>query len=467
MVLGKVAATSLETALRLLAALPLVAIPFLIGGISLPQFALTALATWNLMFLSLAIGVCVSAYCVSGRTAVGVTFGLLAFLTLGFPIVGEEVFNIRLSSREAPFFYMLCPLYTMEICLDRPQRLQSFNFLMNMAGIHALGWVCLLIACRRTRDSWREMIDSPFVAKWRDRFTRWSKGAAEARRAWRTLMLDQNPVGWLEGRDRLQIRVLWILLLASGALFIVLDLAQQGWPDDDFVILWGMFSHYIFCLWVALQSPRRLADDKQSGALELLLCTPMHPKEIVRGTLGMLIRRFGWAYLMLLAIDAYLMLSYLIVRRRNWDFHEPYVLLSLYSLLVCPLQVYAFAHVGVFQGLAQANSTRASAILVGKLGVLPWCLFIVTVFALEFARRQFNIFPRMSGEFAFAMWTFVHVLVCGFFVGHAHWHLSRNFHFFARRTPRSKAKEHGLISENAASTQTPSRYVRVSPAPKA
>ncbi len=37
------------------------------------------------------------------------------------------------------------------------------------------------------------------------------------------------------------------------------------------------------CLCLVIDAPRRLADDKQSGALELLLCTSLAAEEIVRG----------------------------------------------------------------------------------------------------------------------------------------------------------------------------------------
>src|SRR5215468_1333048 len=70
-------------------------------------------------------------------------------------------------------------------------------------------------------------------------------------------------------------------------------LQAPAWPDEDVAIGWAIWAHYILCLWIAIQAPRRLADDKQSGALELLLCTPLTPREIVRGSMGILRRQFG------------------------------------------------------------------------------------------------------------------------------------------------------------------------------
>ena len=48
-------------------------------------------------------------------------------------------------------------------------------------------------------------------------------------------------------------------------------------------MLWPIYTLYMLCLWIAIQVPRRLADDKESGALELLLGTPVTPARIVQG----------------------------------------------------------------------------------------------------------------------------------------------------------------------------------------
>ena len=78
-VLGKTAAASLNMVLTLMAALPVVAIPMLMGGVSLMQLAFVMLALVTIMFLSLAIGVCASSLFASSRASLGVTIGFLLF----------------------------------------------------------------------------------------------------------------------------------------------------------------------------------------------------------------------------------------------------------------------------------------------------------------------------------------------------------------------------------------------------
>ena len=78
-VFGKTAAASLSTVLALTAALPVVAIPILMGGVSLMQLAVVMLALVNIMFLSLAIGVCASSLFASARASLAVTLAVLFF----------------------------------------------------------------------------------------------------------------------------------------------------------------------------------------------------------------------------------------------------------------------------------------------------------------------------------------------------------------------------------------------------
>ena len=61
-VLGKFIATSLNAFYGLLALLPVMALPLLLGGVTGAEFWRTALALVNALFFSLAPGICVSAF---------------------------------------------------------------------------------------------------------------------------------------------------------------------------------------------------------------------------------------------------------------------------------------------------------------------------------------------------------------------------------------------------------------------
>jgi ABC-type transport system involved in multi-copper enzyme maturation permease subunit len=430
-VLGKMAAASFGVVLGLIAAAPVVAIPILMGGVTLIHLSYFALAVVNVMFLSLATGTFMSSLCRSGRKSLALTVGVLLALTFAIPILGTSVFGIRPGMRNSQWFYLFCPLLTMDYALNGLRR-PVWLFWVNMGGLHGLAWLCLLIACWRTATSWRDLPASVWLARWNQRLERFSKGTTRARRRWKRLMLERNPVAWLEGRHWFEPRVLWAIIFIYAAYLITTHLIDpQYWPSRDMMDALPFFSHYILCLWLAIQAPRRLADDKQSGALELLLCTPATPKTIVRGTMSILRRRFGLALLALLMVDLFLIYSFFDVNggwREFWK--DDCYKLIIGGALVFPLQVWSLARVGLYQGLAQSSSLRATFMVAWKIGVLPlvlWFTFMMTSEAL-------GLLNGVSDTFILSALACAHIFTCLFFLAHASWNLHWNFRRLAAQS---------------------------------
>jgi 23S rRNA (cytosine1962-C5)-methyltransferase len=103
-VLGKMAAASFGVVLGLTAAAPVIAIPMLMGGVTLSHLSYVAMAISNAMFLSLAIGTFASSLCHSGRKSLALTIGVLLFLTFGIPILGVTVLGRLTSFRHLGLF---------------------------------------------------------------------------------------------------------------------------------------------------------------------------------------------------------------------------------------------------------------------------------------------------------------------------------------------------------------------------
>src|SRR5437762_7989497 len=66
-VLGKLAATSLGAFYAVLAVVPMLAVPLLIGGVTPGEFGRMAIVAINTLFFSLSIGICISALSRSAR----------------------------------------------------------------------------------------------------------------------------------------------------------------------------------------------------------------------------------------------------------------------------------------------------------------------------------------------------------------------------------------------------------------
>src|SRR5262249_53779513 len=107
-VLGKIAAASLDMVLTFIGALPVLAISFMLGGVGLKLFCEVTLVLLNTMFLSLAVAVCCSSLSTGAREALGLTLVALLFLTFGLPLLGEGVFKVRIHTWPAILLYMTC-----------------------------------------------------------------------------------------------------------------------------------------------------------------------------------------------------------------------------------------------------------------------------------------------------------------------------------------------------------------------
>src|SRR6185369_12406538 len=78
-VLGKLTAHSVNAFYSVVAVLPMLAIPLLMGGITFGEVARTALVALNTLFFSLTAGICVSALSRSPQRAVSGTLLLIVF----------------------------------------------------------------------------------------------------------------------------------------------------------------------------------------------------------------------------------------------------------------------------------------------------------------------------------------------------------------------------------------------------
>lgn len=429
-VLGKIAALSIDLVLGIAAVLPIMAIPMLFGGVGLGRFVGTALSLFALLFLSLAVGACASAVCTSGRVAFATALLFLALLTFAIPAVADGLFGIAPYHPLGKWVYSFCPLWTFIGTFETAGTL-TWQRWVNLGGIHALSWVMLLIACKLTSHSRVERPGAGFQQLVLRQLQTIQRGSQRFRTRWRDRMLEANPVAWLLGRDRSQHRLIWTVVLFSTAIWLIKHVETPArWPDGDLAILWPFFSHYTFCLWIAIEAPRRLIDDKESGALELLLCTPVPPEQILSGCKAHLRRLFVRPLLFLLLFYIYGVLALLWFSTAPGN--QEIYMLAVRGIFVIPVQVYTLFRVGLYQGLVSGNSIKATVWLVAKVCVLPYVLFVGwMVFCEEYGRAIG--FPRLTQTFVFNTWAIAHLLANAALAIHANSRLL-DFRTLAART---------------------------------
>src|SRR5437899_156646 len=106
-VLGKMAATALQVFYGLVAMMPILAIPILMGGVTAGEFWRVALALIDLLLFGVASGIFASSVSFVERKAVGSAFLIVGFMTLGIPIVAQVIEG---SARNSSLPDILLPL---------------------------------------------------------------------------------------------------------------------------------------------------------------------------------------------------------------------------------------------------------------------------------------------------------------------------------------------------------------------
>src|SRR5205085_12159068 len=112
-------------------------------------------------------------------------------------------------------------------------------------------------------------------------------------RAFRRRLLAVNPFFWLAARARLKPVGVWTVfgLIGCGWAWGV-GKFQRDWLDPSTYMVTALVLGLLMEGWIASETGRHLAEDRQTGALELLLSTPLSVRQILAGQWQALLRQF-------------------------------------------------------------------------------------------------------------------------------------------------------------------------------
>ena len=284
-VLGKLAAAGCEIAYQMLALVPMMAIPLLVGGVGPVALAMLMLALANGLVMALSFGLLGSLWSRDPRQAVGLAASFLLATTV-FPwgVLGY------LSSREgarpvAEYLAVVLPSPVVPFLVV--VRSQTFLPLQAMFVAVALqstfSFLVLAYTARQVRSVWRQGGKRGWRARWRDFADRIRFGNPAVRAARRPRLLAEGAWVWLSRRERLKPVLPWILVVSLVAIEVwIARTIGANWAMGELSSLVPMVFHWIIRMWVAAECVVTLAEQRASGALELLLTTPLVPAEILR-----------------------------------------------------------------------------------------------------------------------------------------------------------------------------------------
>lgn len=319
-VAGKLCSSILGALYPVLAIAPLLAMPVLMGGITDEQFGRTLLALLNTLFFAVTMGLIASAVSVRQFPAIALATSLALVLGMGPEAAAAALHSFGYPKSLTDYFAAWCPLHALNTAQSPPRAPGGGYFWFSIVGVAGMWWASLMLIAWRLRRSWQ---DRPKNAPLWTRFgwtQRWRDRGRDARVAWRRRFLDINPLFWLASRGRIGSPIFMLFAAAVAALSVgvvspVLARSLGGssvTPVAGLFLAWLLGTltlHLLVLFYGATVASENLAEDRKTGALELILSTPTTERTISRG----LWRAFGrrMFFPVLVAVLAHLILIWL------------------------------------------------------------------------------------------------------------------------------------------------------------
>jgi ABC-type transport system involved in multi-copper enzyme maturation permease subunit len=314
-VIAKGIAHGWRAATLLVAIVPVLTIPFLIGGIAWGQAVVAVVINASAIAWSLAAALLASSL---ARTATRAMVLAMAFAVLGMLIylyaVGA-VLGANMNSTwttgysQTAFDLLLGSAVVLMIGSDWSGLLRIITpaqiyFAVSFgAGLSVLALVsAVILAAERLRRSWREEPLSARLQRVQKVFCEPMVAVGWLQR-WMRFKLERNPIGWLEQRQ-------WSGRLVTWAWFaIIISVFSLMLTDRNFFRGTGELQYLIGWMVVgsmAVSAAGSFRRERETGVLELLLVSPLSVREIIGGRLRGLYGQFLPATAMFLGIWIYL-----------------------------------------------------------------------------------------------------------------------------------------------------------------
>lgn len=386
-VLGKLIGHSVNALFGLFAVLPLLGIPLLMGGVEPVQFFGLTVVLLATLTLSLAIGVLASVLTRDTRRSVQATLAVIIGLSAVLPVVCVVLAIMSRKPSLLDFLLWPSPAYALVTALNGHNPLGQVTVFL-VAAVSCIG-----IACWRLPSSWRRedaVVEQLPISLWPVGIGGQVNTPAD------------DPAGWLVHRDRRGRRMAWGLVWFLGLPWLLIWLGGLGDRDRSifFVLacVVGIGIHGIFKSVIALEATKRLSEDAASGALELILATPLAVKTFVDGLARGLHQTLRGPTIAVSLINL-LMLAYVTLGPVSGGEAVMAAWVSIAGLAVLWLDRSALIWTGMSQGLRRRGQTRATLATVALIQAPGW----LTAALLGFAEAV-GAFRGMGPEPVLVTW---------------------------------------------------------------
>ncbi len=402
-VLGKLAAASVHAFFGLLAIFPILGLPLMIGGVTGAEFWRLMLVLSVTLLFSLGLGIFVSSLKSDAKHAMS---GALLLVIL-FAGILPALWWIQWILVKVAFLDCLLlpsPGYALLRAFDMTYRTKAgaTEFWRSLGTILSLGLGAVGFAMFFLPRAWQQDAPIPKVpAPLLGRLRRWRQ--AKSPRGY-VIALDENPYGWLVSRldssstERNLLRILlpvWVTLLVVS----IFSARHTEAFITAFFVAFGM--HLALKAVIAMEASRRVCEDRQSGALELIVVTPLALPTILFGHWLGLCVLFKRPLLILVLVNATMIATVLLFGKRLHMDHKDQALfceLFVGGIVMLAADFVALTWVGMWSGLRAKRHHRAIFWSLLQVTGIPWC----AIFLQVFMERGFR--SAWGAAIAFACW---------------------------------------------------------------
>jgi ABC-type transport system involved in multi-copper enzyme maturation permease subunit len=401
-VLGKMACHSLQLFYGVVAMFPIFFLPIFNGGVTWGEVSRICLALSVALVFSASIGIFISVFATESRTTLTTTF-VTVFLWTAVPMVLVIILQMLRVSRSLWFGpHLLSPVFTLLAAFDNAYRTTSGarSFWASLLGLSVLSLGRVVAS--------GFLLPRAYAAMGRAGLRR--SPAAKNELAPPRLPPDVSPYEWAVLRQAQVPAAFRILTLFLVTLHLIMCAASVLTSRYQACLITAMFSalalHVVTKIRLAIEATRQLHQDRQAGALELLLVTPLPEQSILDGHQRAIRSLSRKSWLLLVSLN---LLMELMVLLCSDQLHISGNDSTAFSVLFIGGAVLAWGDIPALTALAPWHALRSpthmrAALLTCLQLFIPPYLGIALVILLLSAQR--------AGNDAFVTYVILWVLSC-------------------------------------------------------
>ena len=422
-VLGKLAPMALLSLYGLISVIPVMAIPMLMGGVSMAELLRIGLGLATVIFWSLSLGLLISVLIKNPARAMaglGVGLAIWAFM------ITDIITNTPLRSKAPEFFGVLAlftPKYVINMASGSAAGL-STNMFWTSWSIHlVMTFGFLWAASVLLPHSWQDKPGGERMTRLKQQIIEWKFGASDVRERLRRRLLEVNASFWLRSREIVSGAPLLFLIFLLGCIAVGIGLwpwnvrgvAGQLVPIGAPWVFTFMSVTFAWLATVPGAMGQALAEDRQSGALDLLVATPLEVQEIVRGHWLATARKLALPAVALFFIGAFAF-NWFMTMLRIEEKMEPDVLAAASiglraavsaspsveyetgipalmffgGLFLLPIAVFALGWSGLLLGVKVQQPKNVPGLSFPMVAFPPWAIFLPIRGIIMYGNSRWN-----------------------------------------------------------------------------